>query len=95
MRPSRPPLLISCCSPQHDHPPPILYLSGVRPSSLVVNCAITAHLGYHHEARQNTRELWAMLTSGCAPPLPEDWCSVGWRGVEGMREWTVEGTLEA
>ncbi|KAJ8581809.1 hypothetical protein M405DRAFT_868358 [Rhizopogon salebrosus TDB-379] len=36
---SHPPLLISRCSP---HPPPIFYLSGVRPSHLVTNCAITA-----------------------------------------------------
>ena len=47
---------------------------------------------------QDLGERWAMLTSGCAPPLPEDWCLRGmewvgrrvfergyWKGVEERR----------
>ncbi|KAJ7098134.1 hypothetical protein B0H15DRAFT_824243 [Mycena belliarum] len=30
-------------------------------------------------ARSSREERWAMLTTGCAPPLPEDWCI---RGME-------------
>ncbi|KAJ7470538.1 hypothetical protein FB451DRAFT_1254044 [Mycena latifolia] len=30
-------------------------------------------------ARSSREERWAMLTTGCAPPLPEDWCL---RGME-------------
>ncbi|KAF7359539.1 PINc domain-containing protein [Mycena sanguinolenta] len=31
------------------------------------------------EVRSSREERWAMLTTGCAPPLPEDWCL---RGME-------------
>ncbi|KAJ7172704.1 hypothetical protein C8R46DRAFT_1086975 [Mycena filopes] len=31
------------------------------------------------EVRTSREERWAMLTTGCAPPLPEDWCL---RGME-------------
>ncbi|KAJ8580880.1 hypothetical protein M405DRAFT_833495 [Rhizopogon salebrosus TDB-379] len=41
--------------------------------------------------------LWAVLTSGCAPPCPEDWCLCGMASVvDGSRlRGRVEGTLEA
>ncbi|KAJ8589873.1 hypothetical protein M405DRAFT_192570 [Rhizopogon salebrosus TDB-379] len=41
--------------------------------------------------------LWAVLTSGCAPPCPEDWCLCGMASVvDGSRlRRRVEGTLEA
>ncbi|KAJ7219067.1 hypothetical protein GGX14DRAFT_589783 [Mycena pura] len=31
------------------------------------------------EARSSREDRWAMITTGCAPPLPEDWCL---RGME-------------
>jgi hypothetical protein len=39
---------------------------------------------------RRTGEQWMMLTSGCAPPLPEDWCMRGMEWVGRLRERLLE-----
>ncbi|KAJ8593787.1 hypothetical protein M405DRAFT_930568 [Rhizopogon salebrosus TDB-379] len=107
------------CSPQHDHPPPFVYLSGVRPSHLTLNPYLSVMLIFLATIMKRAEALsvlersipwrdltqffaiiphdifsaqelnipaggsgrWAMLTSDCAPLLPEDWCLRGMGSV--------------
>lgn len=47
------------------------------PRKVMISQGLMVSPNHHHNPRNVER--WIMLTSGCAPPLPEDWCL---RGME-------------